>query len=66
MILYFENKVKWFKCVVAGEPGANPGDGRAPEIGGAPKAHAGRAPTLETEAGDLRADPGGLIFKTAL
>lgn len=58
--MYFESKVKWSTCLVAGEPGADHGDGRPPEAGGAPKAHAGNAPTPETEAGDLKADPGGL------
>lgn len=40
-----------------GEPGAGQGAGQAPEAEGAPKAHAGDAPTPETEAGDLQADP---------
>lgn len=40
-----------------GDPGADQGDGQAPEAGGALKAPAGSTPTLETEAGDLQADP---------
>lgn len=50
--------------MVAGEPGADQGDGQAREAGGAPKAHAGNTPTPETEAGDLEADPGIVMCKS--
>lgn len=64
--MFFESKVKPSKCVVVGEPGAGQGDGRTPEAGGAPKAHAGNPPTPETKAGALKADPGGLIVRLNL
>lgn len=51
--------------MLAGEPGADHGDGPTPETGSAPKAHAGNAPTPETEADDLEADPGWLNVKSA-
>lgn len=43
---------------VAGEPGAGPDADPTPEPGGAPKAPARGAPTPETEAADLEAEPG--------
>lgn len=46
--------------MVAGEPGADRGDDRPQEAGGAPKAHAGDGPTPETETDDPEADPGEL------
>lgn len=60
--MHFENGVKWSNCLVVGAPGADQGDGQIPEPGGAPEAHAGNAPTPETEAGALEADPGGLML----
>lgn len=39
------------------ELGANQGGAQAPETGGAPEVRGGNAPTPETEAGDLEADP---------
>ena len=52
-------KVKCFECLSTGELEADQGVDQAREAGGAPKAHAGDAPALETEAGDHKADPGG-------
>lgn len=61
-----QKKVKWFDCLVAGEQEADQGAGQAQEAGGAPKVHARDAPTPETEAGDLEADPGRLsVLKLA-
>lgn len=47
---------------MAGAPGADQEDGQPREAGGAPEARAGNAPALVTEAGDLEADPGGLLL----
>lgn len=63
---YFKNKVKWSKCLVAGEPEADQGDRQTPEPGGAPKAlAAGDTPTAKTKSGYLQADPGGLTVINA-
>lgn len=50
----------------AGEAGADPGDDPLPGAGGAPKAPGGDAPTPETAAGDLRAEPGEFSGTDAL
>lgn len=62
MLLYFENGVRWAKCLVAGAPGADQGDGQIPETGGAPEALVGNTSTPKTEAGVLEAKPGGLTL----
>lgn len=46
----------------SGALGADQEDGQPRETGGAPEARAGNAPALVTEAGDLEADPGGLLL----
>lgn len=53
-------KMKWNGLNIAGDPGADHGDGQTPEAGGALKAPAGNTLSPETETGDLQADPGGL------
>lgn len=59
-------KRKSANYLIAGDPGADPDDGQTPETGGAQKAHAENAPTPETKAGGLQADPGGLTVHTSL
>ncbi len=51
--------------MVADEPGADQGGGQAPEARGAPEVRAGNAPAPKT-AGDLKADPGGLMVQAAV
>lgn len=59
---YFENGVRWAKCLIAGAAGADQGDGQIPETGGAQEALVGNTCTPKTGAGVLEADLGVLML----